>query len=118
MDDFLRILIYSLNTVDGEKDSANFIKNIIEKRKQKIFKSDPAIRQRYNHDINKYSKLTEEEQINIYRTTFMKYKIIRFRQKISFMAFREHKFILEFILSKFGDRYTQLVEKGELPKLP
>ena len=35
MDDLIKILVHSLNTVDGNKNSADFIRNKIERIKRK-----------------------------------------------------------------------------------
>ena len=44
-------------------------------------------------------KMTEEEQHQIKRTTCMKYKIMRVRAKISFLAFKKSMTVAELILN-------------------
>ena len=81
---FLKFLVYSMQTVDGAKDSAlNIYKALRVQEEKKFCKS---------HKIKKISE-KDCEIINkriyhlVMRKAMMKYKILRIRSKISFYAF-------------------------------
>jgi hypothetical protein len=44
----------------------------------------------------------------------MKYKILRIRQKISFLAFDENLTVTEFFARKIHQSYISLLQKGEI----
>ena len=77
MDNLLILLIFELATLDGIKGTAyKLIQNRL-----------------YN------------EKANIFNKVLLKYKIIRWRNKISLMAFEKQKTILELFLSSIKDVY-------------
>ena len=90
MDDFLKIVVFSMNTYDGNANSADHVKHFAEttinwKREtteNKILKKGGF----HVHYTEPY-QLSEDEKYSIYRTTLLKYKILRIRSKISYMAF-------------------------------
>ena len=118
MDDLLKIIVYSMNTCDNKADSATFIKKHIQRLKFKSKDHHKVGLDGINlhfEDEDDQCKLTEEELYSIYRTTLMKYKLIRIRCKISYLAFAQKMIISEFLLSKLVDSYIQLVKNDEFP---
>ena len=47
----------------------------------------------------------------------MKYKILKIRQKLSFLAFQESKTITEFFARKIHEQYIFLTSRGEIKSL-
>jgi len=97
MDDLLELLIDSLDTVDGCRNSAIPIKQKIhdikfkrEHKRQLDLQKRKEMKDISFFDDNKVrqmSKLTPSETTQVKRTTQIKYKIMRVRAKISFIAF-------------------------------
>ena len=76
MDDLLSVIVNAMNTVDGNKGTADAIA-------QQILK----LKNRGAHSSSGPTALTQNEQDEIYRSVLMKYKILRIRCKISYLAF-------------------------------
>ena len=76
MDDLLSVIVNAMNTVDGSKGTADAIAQQILKLKNRGV----------DHDCGQ-TTLTQNEQDEIYRSVLMKYKILRIRCKISYLAF-------------------------------
>lgn len=59
------------------------------------------------------TELTPEEHHKIKMTTLMKYKIMRVRAKISFMAFKNSKTVPEMIFDEIMKSYLQVAKLKE-----
>jgi hypothetical protein len=82
---FITLLVYELKTVDGNRNSA---KKLIEKTK--------------NPDL-------------VVEKILMKYKIMKFRMKISYMAFEKKKSVKELLLDSILKTYIKLFKNGIIP---
>lgn len=91
MDEFIMIIVKHMNTLDGHKDSAEPFK----------------VKQ----------KLTKQHKYPLIRSTVLKYKLMRIRCKISFMAMLQMKTIPELIISQIKNTYYDLVKLKEI-KVP
>lgn len=90
MTKLLSLLIYKLNTVNGERDSAKHLKETL-------------------IDIKYRSKDVKEKVDHLMmKQTLLKYKIMRIRAKISFAALKKRMTIKELILTQILDTYHQL----------
>lgn len=99
MNDLLELLIDALNTTNGFRDSANNIKQQMHEQKYKReIKRQIRLQQRKDMKKIKFldkeqiwtrTRLTKEELNKIKKTTLTKYKIMRVRAKISFIAFQK-----------------------------
>ena len=82
---FITLLVYQLNTIDGNRNSA---KKLIQKTK--------------NQDL-------------VVEKVVMKYKIMKFRMKISYMAFEKRKTVKELLLDSILKTYIKLFRNGIIP---
>ena len=82
---FITLLVYQLNTIDGNRNSA---KKLIQKTK--------------NQDL-------------VVEKVVMKYKIMKFRMKISYMAFQKRKTVKELLLDSILKTYIKLFKNGLIP---
>lgn len=107
MEQLLKLLIFELNTVDGNRDSAQGIKEALLKQTQD---------ERRRKNLYQYSNTHQLGIIShqLMYKTLLKYKIMRVRGKISFHAFSKNKTILEHIVSKIYESYRDLVTQGVL----
>ena len=97
MDCFITVLVEAMNTVDGNKNSAEVIYAAIEREKfrqmylhqKELEKKDEfrGISLIDREDMIKRAEITYKEQYQVLRTTCIKYKIMKVRSKISFSAF-------------------------------
>lgn len=121
MDDLLEVLIDALDTVDGNKGSANVIYKIIQQEKMK---NELIKRDQYNpKKVRAWSKNpaimdkfmpNKAERHSILKTTLIKYKIMRFRSKISYMAFKKKRTINELFLLQIQSTYSMLIKNREI----
>jgi len=56
-----------------------------------------------------WDRVTKTESIEIFHSTMMKYKLLRMRAKISYMAFYKNMTVQEFFLTSIDRSYRQLV---------
>ena len=104
MDDLLEVLVDALDTVDGGRGTAEIIKAAVQKQK---FESEIENRARGGNarkparpaDLAKYA-VTRQERQAIHKTTLKKYKVLRVRSKISFLAFKAKQTINELLLNQ------------------
>ena len=66
----------------------------------------------YDDDGKLY--LTEKEQYSIMNSTLLKYKLMRFRCKISYEAFLQTKTITELIITQIHKTYEDLMKLNEM----
>ena len=93
MERHLKFLIYSLNTIDGKKNSSLMIQHLSETKDLKRLKHQLMLK------------------------TMTKYKILALRCKISFLAFMKKQTITELILTQIISSHKKLVqEKSSPPK--
>ena len=115
MNDLLNFLIEAINTVDGNRDSANKVYNAIrdekikgelEKKtkmssaKKKTWMSNPQVQRKYAPK--------PIERLSVMKTTSFRYKLLRIRSKLGFEAFRQKKTVQELLLSQIMASYSDL----------
>ena len=116
-DNFLKILVYSINTADGNQNSADAVTRKIMEFKLNEHKSrlQASCRCHARAEIGPApTRLTEEEERAIYNNVLTKYKLLRIRSKISYLAFTHNMMINEFLLSKIQRAYMDLVKNNEV----
>lgn len=59
-------------------------------------------------------KIRLKNKLKIMRSTYLKYLIIKFRQKISFIAFKKKMSIVELFCDAITRSYNQLVFEGKI----
>lgn len=84
MDRLLKFLIYKMQTIDGNKGSSVKILEVLNKQRIKILRQKQK-----NGKISTDEKhyLTLKNEYNLYRKVMLKYKIMRIRNKISYIAY-------------------------------
>ena len=110
---FVKFLIYNMNTIDGTVDSAIPLLSMLEMqsmadyRKKKNLKSTemPDYMMRNIRHFNK---------VKVARKTYLKFLIIKLRFKISFIAFKNKMTIVELFCNSIIKTYNQLVNEGSI----
>ena len=100
MDQFLTLIIDSMETVDGNQNSQKFAEKKVEdiKVKQMIKAKKSGF---YNiESLRQKARVSLEEQASMKKTTLFKFKLMRIRSKISFSAFEKHMTIAELFLNQ------------------
>lgn len=121
MDDLLEVLVDALDTVDGGRGTAEIIKAAVQKQK---FEAEVearaargAVKKRAGkpgpRDLAKFA-VTRQERQAIHKTTLKKYKVLRMRSKISFLAFKNKCTINELFLNQILKTYTILTRTKQL----
>ena len=80
MTNLLKILVFSLQTIDGKKDSALPITKAIEKENEDNFAQQASLR------------------TQLFRKVMLKYNILRVRSKISFECFKKKVSVAELFM--------------------
>ena len=84
MDRLLKFLIYKMQTIDGIKGSSIKILEVLNKQRIKILR-----KKQKNGKIStdEKHKMTMKNEYNLYSKVMLKYKIMRIRNKISYIAY-------------------------------
>lgn len=96
------LLVYHINTVDGDKDSSlKIMQTLIDQeqasylRKNKLKEFKPGVKE----------KIEKQVRHRVMREVRLKYMILRIRAKISFIAFEQKKTILELFVNQIRKSY-------------
>ena len=114
----VKFLLYKLNTIDGRKDSAKGVIQVLEKQALEKYKIVHNIKSKdfkisdLPHSVR--SKMRLNHKVNVMRTCYMKYTIMKFRMKISWLAFKNKMTILELFCTAILKSYTQMVAEGSI----
>ena len=100
MIDFITLIVKHMHTVDNQKDSAKHVTEHITKLKLKIAKEENLGKSLTSTMKKRKGVLQEDEQLALLKTIVMKYKIMRIRSKLSFMAFKANLTIQELIIKQ------------------
>ena len=96
MDILLKFLINKMRTIDGVKGSADKILELLQKERELEFQKKSG--KKFVSDSIRYTIKYGNEH-KIFRKVYLKYKLMRVRSKISFMAFQKRMTILELFVS-------------------
>lgn len=99
MDMLIKLLIFKTNTIDGVKDSAQPLKDLMLKQK---------LKKKYS-ELEKKVALREINHTLMVRTALY-FKILRARAKISFKALKQCRTVKEAILSQVVKTYSRFNE--------
>ena len=108
MIDLLTLLIFNINTIDGTRDSADSFKYIIAKNRIYTGVALPKPK------AGIIPKLTKVESMKLVKSTLLKYKLLKFRIKLSFMAFKKCMTIGEMILKQIKASYDYFISIGHI----
>ena len=86
MKTIIKFLIYSLNTIDGIKDSAKPVLSFAINKEIDIFKKKTGQNWVSNKHIQRITNVNEQK---LFHQIAFKYNLLRVRSKISFMAFNK-----------------------------
>ena len=89
MSELITILVHHMQSINNEKGSKEWVSDIVSKYKIR------EARNQLGKSLSLTAKkrlgaLTDMEKLKLLKTTVMKYKIMRIRAKISFMAFHQN----------------------------
>lgn len=134
MDIFIRFLIQALNTVDGNRDTAQFMIDAstlsdIQKAEKRNNRKRMEVRntivladdEEWGEDLQ-WKYLTEEQKQKIrdkntkeiYRQTGFKFTLKRIRSKISYHAFKNRMVVSEYMMHIILKSYNELVRSGSI----
>lgn len=123
MMDFIELLVDAMDAVNGQKGSAKIIKEKMHEQKfKRELKRLTKLKQTkelkkidyiFKDKIWVQTQLTPFEIHQIKRTTLLKYKIMRIRAKISFIALKNNKTIFELFLDQIMNSYVMLARLKE-----
>ena len=70
----------------------------------------------YNKELDKkiFEKVTMKNRLNLVRKTYLKYLIVKFRQKISYIAFKNKMTIVEIFITAIKKSYLKLMKEGAI----
>lgn len=89
MANFLKLLIMKTNTIDGNAGTASLLKA------QKHEEISQKCKQQGINNSTKEALMKEEVDAVIHQTVYRKYRVMKVRMKISFMAFLKNQTIIE-----------------------
>lgn len=111
MELFLKFLIYQLKTMDGSRGSATQLLNLMNKQAfQEVRKSGAML------TVSRQCEITEENERKLFAKTYLKYRIMAARAKISFMALQKRMTVGELIATSILETYRYSVRHGYLKK--
>ena len=114
---FAKFLIYNLNTLDGNLNSAQPLLNALEEQAIVGYCKNRKIRRESFYPSTASSFLTKirhDNKIKLMRKTYLKYLIIKLRMKISFIASKNKMTIVELICNSIIRTYKTLVAQGAI----
>ena len=112
----VKYLLYKINTIDGIAGSADKILSVLESQGIESYRKKQKI------PIQKFSKkdvpnafLTRmrlKNKLNVMRQAYLKYTVIKFRIKVSWIAFTKKMTIMELFTRAIQKSYDQLNKEG------
>ena len=106
---FIKMLVYSLRTIDGHKGSANKILDTLHQQDIKDFQ-DFTKRKQINE--SKKHEFIHRNEYRIFKKVCFKYKVLQFRMKMSFIAFKKGISVVELLLNAIQFSYKSLTKAG------
>ena len=99
-----------MQTIDGKKGTAKPILKAMsaEFRKTQLQSFKKKVDKQHMQEVEK------RNEIELVKATYLKYLIIKLRQKISYIAFKNKVTILELFLNAIKRSYNQLVSEGSI----
>lgn len=116
----IRYLVSSIESIDGNRGSINqFIYQLQHKIDNKLeAKSDGDIQKFKKQFKEKNPKKFRQIEKGIYKKIFNKYKVLKWRMKISFMAFSQNMTVLELFLKAILKTYFHFKVHHQLKSNP
>ena len=113
---FVKYLLYKLNTLEGIANSAVKILKVMNDQDMKQYISMLHTDAHKKKEFSKTLaiKIRLKNKLTIMRKSYLKYLIIKFRQKISFIAFKKKMSIIELFCDAITRSYNQLVFEGKI----
>ena len=109
MNRLLKYLIHNLRTLDGNRDSANGILELMNKKSILDYKHSTG-KSLISDSVMYNIKQTNEH--TLFRKIYLKYMIMRIRAKISFMALEKRMTIVELLITEIFKSYQQIQHLG------
>ena len=106
---FIRFLVYTLKTIDGNKDSARGILDALLKQDLEAFSTKTG---RVLISESRRHNFLQKNEYRIFRQINMKYTIMRIRMKISYMAFEKQVTLMELFLLAIREAKKSFEDEG------
>ena len=113
---FVKYLLYKLNTLEGIANSGVKILKVMNDQDMNQYISMLHTDAHKKKEFSKTLaiKIRLKNKLTIMRKSYLKYLIIKFRQKISFIAFKKKMSIIELFCDAITRSYNQLVFEGKI----
>ena len=108
MNSLLKFLIYSLRTLDGNRNSAS---NVLAQLNKESIQDYKKIHKR---EVVKKERIIEMNEYKIFSKVYLKYRIMTIRQKISYMALEKCMTVMELIVDAIQRSFKHLMKVGEI----
>ena len=107
MKKFVKFLVYTLRTINGVKDTANKVLQILLQQQVKEYNGKRGIISEMKE--NQFKQLNE---MNLFNKVCQKYNLMRVRQKLSFIAMSEDKTVMEIFFRSIKRTYQLFLKEG------
>ena len=105
---FVRALIYQINTVDGAANSAKNLTDAILSHKKSLYFEQYRIEM----PQSEIDEIRAESRLKLCKVGYLRYSILKFRMKISFIALKKQMTVLELFCNAILKSYVEMVEEG------
>lgn len=107
MMNLIKLLIDSINTVDGKRDSAKPIRNALYQERFEAYKKSEA----NNRPIEEWriKKMIELVNHQVMKKTYLKYLILKIRSKLSYICFEKRCTLIELFCNQILTSYNNLI---------
>ena len=106
MKDFLKVLIYELETIDGRRGTAKpLIDSLMEHKSKEL---------RIKQGSEEYKRLYLKTRHQVMMRTYQKFTLLRFRLKLSFECLKARKTVSELILKQIIISFRFLRDSGQI----
>lgn len=114
MSNFLKLLIYHIDSLNGQRNSStNLQKYLVQKHLKKKDKNAGAVglicKSETEDQIKK--RIAHQTMLNV----FSKYSVMRSRMKLSFCCFTKGATLTEIWLSQISKSFALFVDTGQIP---
>ena len=108
MEILLKFLIYRTRTVDGKKGTAD---KLLEHLNNESIRKYKALKNKTLLSDSTISKIAAKNEHSLFRKVYLKYMVMKIRQKISYIALTKKQSLLEVFLKSIYSSYKLITLK-------
>ena len=111
----VKYLLYKLETLDGNAGSAKKLIQMMDAQQMESYLSKNKVPKKQDDFIRTLEiRIHLRNKLKVVQKTYLKYLILKFRQKVSFIAFKNKMTIVELFCNAIAKSYTKLVAEGTI----